>query len=645
MLGFCHHLQSVCQAEGGLMRRKRGIASALVFASLLIYGCATHRESKPIRSADCKPSSLEPTTGESQLRMSQPNFDVCCPPESDVGVSPLSMDLTQMKPEDFHSLRLQDAVQIALANSRVMRDVGGAVLRSPASITSVNDPAIVFSDPRFGEEAALSEFDAMLTTSAFFEKNDRRLNNRFFGNQGLFDQDLHNYGMAVTKRSATGGRFIARKSTIYDSNNQLSNAIGRSSWEELLETEFRQPLMQGAGTRFNRIAGPGAQPGQINGVLVARIRTDISLADFSRAVRDLVADVENAYWDLYFSYRDLEAKIDARDIALLTARKLESQTATQGVADAAQAKEQYYRFESEVIDAINGRVVDGTRTYNGSAGGSFRSTGGMRVSERRLRLLMGFPISDGKLLRPSDEPTQAPIACDWYFSSSEAIHSREEIRRQKWVVKQKELELIGNRNFLMPQLDVVGRYRFRGFGKDLLSHSDQSNAIGNLLDGEYQEWQAGVEYAMPVGFRKAHAAVRTSQLMLNREMDILKEQERIALYGLSNALNEMQRAYDTMQLQERRLEEILRQLQSLQARWESGQDPALDVLLETHRRLLDARVRYHQTRIEYALAIRNVHYEKGSLLDYCNVSLSESISDPQAYQDAAVREANRGKPW
>jgi outer membrane protein TolC len=267
------------------------------------------------------------------------------------------------------------------------------------------------------------------------------------------------------------------------------------------------------------------------------------------------------------------------------------------------------------------------------------------VTERRLRLLLGFPISDGRLLRPGDEPTQAPIACDWFFSSAEAINSREEIRRQKWIVKQKEMELIANRNFLMPQLDVVGRYRFRGFGKDLLAYDDRSNAIGNLLDGNYQEWQAGVEYAMPIGFRKAHAAVRQSQLLLHREMDILREQERLALFGLSNAMNEMQRAYDTMQLQERRLEEILRQLQSLQARWESGQDPALDVLLETHRRLLDARIRYHQTRIEYALAIRNVHYEKGSLLDYNNVTLSESLSDPKAYQDAEVREANRGKPW
>jgi len=481
---------------------------------------------------------------------------------------------------------------------------------------------MAFTDPRFGEEAALAEFDAILHSSAFFENNDRQLNNRFFGNQGIFQQDLHNYQLGISKRSATGSTMSVRNFTTYDSNNQLSNAIGRSSFDQIIETEIRQPLLQGAGTVFNRIAGPGARPGQINGFLIGRVRTDISLTDFERSVRDLVADVENAYWDLHFAFRDLEAKVDARDIALVTAKKLEAQTATQGTGDAAQAMEQYYRFESDVIDSVNGRSVDGTRTNNGSAGGSFRGTGGLRVAERRLRLILGMDINDGKLIRPSDDPAQAPILYDWASSSGEAISRREEIRRQRWVIKQRELELLANRNFLKPQLDVVGRYRFRGFGKDLINYDNKSDAVSNLLDGNYQEWQAGLEYTLPVGFRKAFTAVRNSQLALHRESEVLKEQERVVLYGLSNAMNEMKRSYDSMQLQEKRLSEIVRQLNTLQAKWDSGQDPALDVLLDTHRRLLDARLRYHQSRVEYALAIRNVEFEKGSLLEFCKISLA-----------------------
>ena len=54
--------------------------------------------------------------------------------------------------------------------------------------------------------------------------------------------------------------------------------------------------MQGAGTTYNRNAGPNGVVGQYNGVLIARINTDISLADFENGVIRLVNDVETAYW-------------------------------------------------------------------------------------------------------------------------------------------------------------------------------------------------------------------------------------------------------------------------------------------------------------------------------------------------------------
>ena len=80
--------------------------------------------------------------------------------------------------------------------------------------------------------------------------------------------------------------------------------------------EVRQPLLQGAGPQFNRIAGPGATPGEYNGVMVSRINTDIALTNFETGVRNLVSDVEIAYWELYFQYRSLDAVIAGRDSAL-----------------------------------------------------------------------------------------------------------------------------------------------------------------------------------------------------------------------------------------------------------------------------------------------------------------------------------------
>lgn len=150
-----------------------------------------------------------------------------------------------------------------------MRNLGGSLVRSPRSVNTNLDPALVFTDPRIGEEAALSAFDANFFVNNYFERNDRGLNNQFFGTNGSFKQDLNTTQAGVNKRSATGGLFSFRNVTVYDRNNQLSNRFPFDSWETYVEGEARQPLLQGAGTEFNRIAGPRAFPGELNGVLLA----------------------------------------------------------------------------------------------------------------------------------------------------------------------------------------------------------------------------------------------------------------------------------------------------------------------------------------------------------------------------------------
>ncbi len=257
-------------------------------------------------------------------------------------------------------MTLEECVASALQNSKIMRDLGVTILRAPSSLISTYDSAITYTDPRQGEEAALSSFDANLFSSVTFEKNDHASNNRFLGDLGLLDQELYTYKAGVQKTTATGTNFRLSSTTVRDFNNQLGNFFPTpsSSWDTYVDFEFRQPLLQGGGVTFNRIAGPGSTPGAPNGVLLARAQTDISLARFEQGIQDLLSNVENAYWDLYFAYRDLQAKIDARDEALATWQKIASQSAgkegsrsgaeTQQIA---QAEEQYFRFDAEVIDA------------------------------------------------------------------------------------------------------------------------------------------------------------------------------------------------------------------------------------------------------------------------------------------------------
>ena len=137
----------------------------------------------------------------------------------------------------------------------------------------------------------------------------------------------------------------------------------------------------------------------------------------------------------YFAYRDLDAKIAARDTALDTWRRIYAMYKSErrgGEAEKeAQAREQYFRYEEEVQNALAGQPLDGTRTYNGSSGGTFRGIGGVQTCERRLRLLLGLPMADGALLRPVDEPIAARVAFDWQQSVAESLSRRVELQTMR----------------------------------------------------------------------------------------------------------------------------------------------------------------------------------------------------------------------
>ncbi len=548
---------------------------------------------------------------------------------------------------EFWDLPLAEAIHSALNHSQILRDLGASVLRLPDSVRTVYDPAIQETDPIGGIEAALSEFDAMVMFNAGGENRNRQFNNRAFGLEGLLVQDLFTAQGELTKRSVTGGQFSLRHGIFYDANNSITNRFPHA-YDAVVEAEIRQPLLQGAGIAFNRLAGPGGQPGVANGVLIARVRTDISLAEFEIGVRDFLADVDNAYWDLYFAYRNLDALRIARDASRETLARVEAlydSNALGGEAsNLAQAREQFYRFQQDLENAQKGQLLDGTRTYSGSSGGTFRGTLGVRTAERRLRLLIGLPGSDGRLIRPADEPLEASWTPDWHHAVERALVSRPEQRRQRWIVKQRELELLASRNYLLPNADLVGQYRLRGFGEYLCKSSSgtpSSSAYSSLFGGDYQEWQLGVEVSAPIGFRRAFAAVRNAQLKLARARTVLEEQQRQILHDLGNASAEIERAYRNVELGELRMQAAHEELRALHAANEADR-AELYLVLDAQRRFADAASRYFLGRVEYALAVRNFQYEQGTLLEYYGVSLAEGPWAAGAYADA-TRNSHRNR--
>ncbi len=528
------------------------------------------------------------------------------------------------------------------------------MLDQPGRTPTRFDPAIQemnagpgVSDLRdIGVEAALAAFDAQAAGSVFIEKNDRPLNNIFFGGgTRILQQDLAVFQKQLSKKAVTGTNYALRQTTTYDANNAPGNAFP-SAWETIVEAEVRHPLLRGGGERFNRINGNAGIAGVPSGVLIARVAGDIKLVDLEIGVRDLVRDIERAYWALHFGYRNLDAAVAGRNASLETWRRIHALFLAGrrgGEAEKeAQAREQYYRFEESVQIALAGGG-DSPENVVGE-----RTSRGVQELERQLRYLIGLPINDGCLIRPIDDPPLAKVCFDWDEVLIEALARRQELRRQKWEVQRTELELIAARNFLLPQLDVTGKYRWRGLGDDLLDPRREGrpqfdNAYMELTGGDFQEWTLLAEFSMPLGQRHAHAKVRNVELRITREKAVLYEQERKVVYDLSDAIARSQQTFAVMQTNFNRRIAARQYLQSVEAAYLSDNAP-LDLVLEAQRRLAEAETRYHASVAEYARSISQVHYIKGSLLDYNEVYLAEGPWPGKAYRDAAEREHRRLPP-
>jgi len=600
------------------------------------------------------------------------------PPLDEAAGTTEPLTLSNPSFDNIWEVSLEEAVRTSLENGKVLRNLGGrfasfggprpqtgeppvSLLTSPPQTPTVYDPSIVETDPFRGVESALAQFDAQLSSSLTWDRQNRPQNvggqfTEIFQQQLLGDQG--NWTTGIQKRTATGATFGFANSTIYDNNNNPTRqnngqpvrlpdgspnpafkVIVPSTWQTNYDFTFNQPLLQGAGVTYNRIAGPDffdnlyGRP-NFRGVLLARINADISLADFEAGVRNLVSDTEQSYWELYFAYRNLEARKAGRDSSLEAWRKVHALYVEQsrgGEADKeAQAREQYFFFRGEVESAL-------TDVYR---------------CENRLRYMMGISASDGRLIRPSDEPTTARITFDWQQSLVEALSRSAELRKQKWVIKQRELELVAAKNLILPRLDMVGRWRFLGMGQDLINQNYQpygadgddplvgTDAYSTLFSGQFQEWQAGAQFLMPLGFRRELATVRHHQLQLARERARLQDEELEASHALVEAVRNVDTNFALAQTNFNRRVAAERQVEAVQAAYEAN-TVTFDQLLDAQRRRAEAESSYYRSLVDYNRSISQIHYRKGSLLEYNGVFLAEGPWPGKAYFDAHRRARQR----
>ena len=594
-------------------------------------------------------------------------------PEASQSRLPLSLSNQNF---EYLDLALEECVAYALVNSQVVRalpgsqrqnaDMAATILSSPSQqLTTAHDPALTATTtnsqplvidqngnrilPRGsaranqigGVEDALSEFDAQFSSFMSFNTTDRARNvgaGNVFNPQFFMARDT-TAQMALSKRIATGGVVTARSQSIYSNNNIPTQASGAgnfgravpSDYTQIFEAQVQHPLMRGRGTLVNRIP-----------VVLARMNEDISIGQYEERVRNLVRDVELAYWDLFAAYYNVDTARTARDSAALAHKiALAKRQSGQAANAEAQARFTLHGFQAQLDAAIGG--------------GGQGNDPGLFGREQNLRFLMGWAASDGRMIRPIDKPAIGRAEFDWDTIRGETLTRNSDVRNHKWVVKQKELELISSKNQALPDVNISLLYRWLGVGGSLLDRhggnppfptgGGSASAFEELFGGNFQEGAIRMEFTPNAsGSRRPLNDITNKQLDLARSHRVLESKEDGAISTLSRLWQQVDSLHEQMTQQFLALNAAQESVTLTQAKFDAGdanQDQTIDLLLRAQQNRASAGQQYIRALTEYNKSLVEIHAVKGSLLEYNNIALEEGLWPEKAYWDAHERARER----
>jgi outer membrane protein TolC len=627
----------VCRAICGVRPRMRKLGMTLALsASVLSSGCL-HTEKTQVQDLHY----ADDIEGLRHYRdyssaIEHPCLDNVTPLEVQTSDEP--RNLHRRADDSVRDITLSEMIYHSLSHNQIIESsalgpvASKTVLVQPQAVTSVYDPAIQETGVLFGRRglnSALADFDATFSTSMVWGRNSTRIN---VPGAPLATAETGTFRSGINKSFATGGSVSLSHNWNYLGTNS-STALFPSTYNGSVGASLRQPLLAGGGVEFSRIAGPinpafGSITGVSQGVVIARINQDVTLADFEIAVRNAVRDIENTYWDLYLTYRVYDTAVIAHQSAFQTWREAQTrfEVGTLKAADELQARDRLYETKAQVETALNA----------------------LYKSESELRRLVGMPMNDGDVLRPTDEPMFAEFVPDWKGNLAEALSQRTELRRQKWQVKSLQLQLTAAQNLVQPRLDALASYDVNGFGNRLLSQGvtdpgtglPVNSGFGSMSRDNLESWTVGFQFSMPVGFRQARSQVRNYELQVAKANAVLAQQERNIAHDIAMAIQDITASYDAAQSNAKRLRAAARRVELLQAEREIG-TTTLDLVLRAQASVAAAESSLYLQVVNYNKAITSLHVATGSLLRENGVFLEEGPWTAEAMCDAALRSQAR----
>lgn len=488
-----------------------------------------------------------------------------------LGQEPSASSIPQ-GPSNNTPFSLQDAIALALKKNFDLQVQSYTVENSRDAIAiqeAAFDPTITATMRRNVNQAA-STTSRLDGTAAQGPRNDNT---------------TMSVGATLPRIQATNG-VVSVNTNITRSATNSANALLNPSFGNGISANLNQPLLNGAGRHMATAA-----------LQRAKLGLNIATINYKSRVLTVIADTENAYYNLVASRETLRI----RQLTFAYNQKLfeENQARrTTGVAT-----------DLDVLSAEVG-VANARR-------GIIQAEQSVRDAEDRLLNIINLPNFDARI---------GPVAFNEYTEGPPSFATSYKLAREYYPdtlsieesIKQLEIDLETARRNQQPDLDLTAslgytaRTTSQGYGE----------AIGNLPNDHGNNWSLGLNYSMPWGRHAEKARYRTAQTsLLSRKLQ-LEQLEQNLLINVRTSVRAVETNLATVAIAGKATELAARQYDQQKARYDAGLSTSRLVLLAQDD-LETARFNELSSRVALRRAVAELHRLEGSSIQHFRVQLPQ----------------------
>lgn len=472
----------------------------------------------------------------------------------------------------------KSAARLTLADVLVRSAAASPQVKTFSQLPLIRDTAVDESvgeyDPRLFAEARFNRLSEPVGSTLKTARRERLEENEATGRFG------------VRKKFSPGTRVeLAQELGHLDNNSEFT--VPNPQAQSRLALRVEQPLLQGAGMRYNKAA-----------IVIAKLDTQIAEEEFIRQAQSHLLEVARAYWALALArvvlirnkalFGDFEAIV----------KQLEAR------GDEA-LKSQVARARAEVIK----RRVSLLRAANAVAN-----------AQSRLQSLIGSPdiLKADRELIPIDVPIGQEVKVDVRRAARVALANRSEVRQALLQIKASYLRTEQSVNELRPRLDLIAQLGLNGLQED----EQFGEALGDEFSTE-PSWGAGLQFEMPLGNRTARAR---HQRRIFEERQLITQSK----VSIDNVLlevlithRELETNYAEYQANVELLKAAREELAALKARRtiqeldpQKGQELTvfLEQIINAQNRVLDAETGMMRSLTTYNVSLLSLQRATGTLM-------------------------------